>query len=95
MRQVRRTGSIRWIRVDKFPVAGLAAKRDVSVLSRPQIRTVHNVMGKIQIGQEVPVVDGVNIAAVGSANPVIRQSDAGIILEVTPRIVPMVPLWWM
>ncbi|MCH1494040.1 MAG: hypothetical protein L7U72_02320 [Rubripirellula sp.] len=71
-----------------FLLRALAAKRDVSVLSRPQIRTVHNVMGKIQIGQEVPVVDGVNITAVGSANPVIRQSDAGIILEVTPRISP-------
>lgn len=71
-----------------FLLRALAAKRDVSILSRPQIRTVHNVMGKIQIGQEVPVVDGVNITAVGSANPVIRQSDAGIILEVTPRISP-------
>jgi len=71
-----------------FLLRALAAKRDVSVLSRPHIRTVHNVMGKIQIGQEVPVVDGVNITAVGSANPVIRQSDAGIILEVTPRISP-------
>lgn len=69
-----------------FLMRALSAKRDVSILSRPQIRTVHNVMGKIQIGQEVPVVDGVNITAVGSANPVIRQSDAGIILEVTPRI---------
>ncbi len=34
------------------------------------------------------MVDGVNITAVGSANPVIRQSEAGIILEVTPRISP-------
>lgn len=66
----------------------IAAKREVSILSRPQIRTVHNKTAKIQIGQEVPVVDGVTVNAVGSANPVIRQSEAGIILEVTPRISP-------
>lgn len=71
-----------------FLLRALAAKRDVSILSRPQIRTVHNKAGKIQIGQEVPVVDGVTITAVGSANPIIRQADAGIILEVTPRISP-------
>jgi type II secretory pathway component GspD/PulD (secretin) len=71
-----------------FLLRALAAKRDVSILSRPQIRTVHNKAGKIQIGQEVPVVDGVTITAVGNANPVIRQADAGIILEVTPRISP-------
>ncbi|HBV64043.1 MAG TPA: hypothetical protein DEF45_13600 [Rhodopirellula sp.] len=71
-----------------FLLRALASKRNVSILSRPQIRTVHNKLAKIQIGQEVPVVDGVTITAVGNANPVIRQSDAGIILEVTPRISP-------
>lgn len=71
-----------------FLLRALAATRNVSILSRPQIRTVHNKPGKIQIGQEVPVVDGVTITAVGNANPIIRQSDAGIILEVTPRISP-------
>ena len=71
-----------------FLLRALASKRNVSILSRPQIRTVHNKPAKIQIGQEVPVVDGVTITAVGNANPVIRQSDAGIILEVTPRISP-------
>lgn len=66
----------------------LDANFDIDILSRPQIRTVENHEALIQIGQQVPVVDGVSITAVGSANPVIRQEQAGIILQVTPRISP-------
>ncbi|QDT93524.1 secretin N-terminal domain-containing protein [Gimesia algae] len=69
-------------------IRALAAKRNVHVLSRPQIRTVDNVTAQIQVGQIVPVVNGVSVTAVGSANPVIEQSEAGIILTVTPRISP-------
>ncbi|MCA9004131.1 MAG: hypothetical protein KDA70_02570 [Planctomycetaceae bacterium] len=69
-------------------IRALAAKRNVHVLSRPQIRTVDNVTAQIQVGQIVPVVNGVSVTAVGSANPVIQQSEAGIILTVTPRISP-------
>ena len=64
----------------------LAARRTVDILSRPQIRTIHNRPAQIQIGQQVPVVDGVSVTAVGSANPIIRQEKAGIILDVTPKI---------
>ena len=60
----------------------------VDILSRPQIRTVDNYEAMIQIGKQVPVVDGVSVTAVGSANPVIRQDQAGIILKVTPKISP-------
>lgn len=66
----------------------LAAKRQVDILSRPQIRTLENHQAEIQIGSQVPVVDGVAISAVGSANPVIRQDQAGIILRVLPRVKP-------
>ena len=66
----------------------LDSKFKVDVLSRPQIRTVENKEAFIQIGQQVPVVDGVTVNAVGSANPVIRQDKAGIILKTTPRISP-------
>ncbi|QDV53138.1 secretin N-terminal domain-containing protein [Gimesia fumaroli] len=69
-------------------IRALAAKRNVQILSRPQIRTVDNVTAQIQVGQIVPVVNGVSVTAVGSANPVIEQSEAGIILTVTPRISP-------
>ncbi|MCA9084554.1 MAG: hypothetical protein KDA81_10890 [Planctomycetaceae bacterium] len=66
----------------------LDANYNLNVLSRPQIRTLENHEALIQIGQQVPIVDGVSVTAVGSANPVIRQDQAGIILKVTPRISP-------
>ncbi len=66
----------------------LDAKFNVDVLSRPQVRTVENKEAFIQVGQQVPVVDGVTVNAVGSANPVVRQDKAGIILKATPRISP-------
>ena len=66
----------------------LAAKYKTDILSRPQIRTIDNSEALIQIGQQVPVVDGVNVTAIGSANPIIRQDRAGIILKVTPRTSP-------
>ena len=66
----------------------LDAKFDIDVLSRPQVRTIENQEAFIQIGQQVPVVDGVSVNSVGSANPIVRQEKAGIILKATPRISP-------
>jgi len=66
----------------------LAAKRTVHILSRPQITTLDNQIAQIQVGEQVPVVDGVNVTGTGVANPNIRQDNAGIILTVTPRIRP-------
>ena len=64
----------------------LKANREVNILSRPTIRTVHNRKASIQMGAQVPVVDGVSLGPTGTANPVVRQDKAGIILEVTPKI---------
>jgi type II secretion system protein D len=69
-------------------IRALAARRKIHVLSRPQIRTLDNQQAFIQVGEQVPIVDGVNISTTGSSNPVIRQDQAGIILSVTPRISP-------
>lgn len=66
----------------------LDANYNIEILSRPQVRSVENHEALIQIGQQVPVVDGVSLTPVGSANPQIRQDKAGIILRVTPRISP-------
>jgi type II secretory pathway component GspD/PulD (secretin) len=66
----------------------LDASFNIEILSRPQVRSVENHEALIQIGQQVPVVDGVSLTPVGSANPQIRQDKAGIILRVTPRISP-------
>ncbi|MCH2203751.1 MAG: hypothetical protein MK102_17425 [Fuerstiella sp.] len=69
-------------------IRALAARRTLHVLSRPQIRTVHNIQATIRVGQEIPVVNGVDITEGGIVNPVIEQRNTGIILEVTPRITP-------
>ncbi|GAB4153485.1 MAG: hypothetical protein Tsb009_29900 [Planctomycetaceae bacterium] len=66
----------------------LAAKRTVHVLSRPQITTLDNQLAQIQVGQDVPIVQGVTTTATGSANPNVNQRNVGIILTVTPRINP-------
>ncbi len=66
-------------------VRALAARRTVQVLSRPQIRTTHNNTARIQVGQQVPVVDGVTTTN-NFVTPNITQQDIGIILEVTPRV---------
>lgn len=66
----------------------LAARRTVHVLSRPQIRATHNNLSTINVGQNVPLVDGVTITALGQTNPNIVRQRTGIILEVTPRVTP-------
>lgn len=65
----------------------LAATRRVDVLSRPQIRTMDNQLAVIQVGQEVPVVNGFTTSALGP-NPTVEIRQAGIILQVVPRISP-------
>ena len=69
-------------------VRALASRRDVQVLSRPQVTALDNQIAQVQVGQQVPIVDGVNITAQGVANPNVVQDEAGIILTVTPRISP-------
>lgn len=66
----------------------LAARRTLHVLSRPQVRTTHNNLARVNVGQSVPIVDGVNITQLGQTNPNISRYDTGITLEVTPRITP-------
>lgn len=68
-------------------VRALAARRTVHVLSRPQIRTTHNNVASIQVGQQVPVVNGVSVTD-NFVTPQIEQQDVGIILRVTPRVTP-------
>lgn len=68
-------------------VRALAARRTVHVLSRPQIRTTHNNVASIQVGQQVPVVNGVTVTN-NIVSPSIEQQDVGIILRVTPRVTP-------
>jgi type II secretion system protein D len=67
----------------------LSANRSVEILSRPQIRTLDNQLGRINVGQNVPVVNGFTTqGALGQITPTVIRDDSGIILEVTPRITP-------
>lgn len=66
----------------------LAQRRRVDILSRPQIRTLDNQTAQIQVGQDVPVVNGLNTSIAGVVNPNVERLPAGIILTVTPRITP-------
>lgn len=65
----------------------LSAKRTIQVLSRPQIRTLDNQRAQVQVGQQVPVVNGVSTTGL-QVTPVIDREDAGLILTVVPRISP-------
>lgn len=70
-------------------IRALAAKRKVQILSRPQIRTVDNVEGAIQVGQQVPVISSVTTGVFGGAQPVLgTPQQVGITLQVIPRITP-------
>ncbi|MCG6154828.1 secretin N-terminal domain-containing protein [Rubinisphaera margarita] len=69
-------------------IRALSQQRNVNILSRPQIRTVDQQLAQIQVGQEVPIVNGVTITTTGLANPNVEYDEAGIILSVTPRVKP-------
>jgi len=66
-------------------IRALAARRNVRVLSRPQIMALDNQQAQIQVGQVVPVSDGVSITN-NNVIPLVTRDPAGIILTVVPRI---------
>lgn len=68
-------------------IRALAARRSVRILSRPQILALDNQLAQIQVGQIVPVPDGITQTQT-SVTPQIIRDPAGIILTVTPRISP-------
>ncbi|MCA8999464.1 MAG: hypothetical protein KDA80_20890, partial [Planctomycetaceae bacterium] len=68
-------------------IRALAARRTIRILSRPQILALDNQLAQIQVGQIVPVTDGVTINQTAVVPTIIRDP-AGIILTVTPRISP-------
>ncbi|SFI45669.1 secretin N-terminal domain-containing protein [Planctomicrobium piriforme] len=69
-------------------IRALAARRTVRVLSRPQVIALDNQTAQIQVGQVVPVPNGVNVTGTGLAQTNVLRDPAGIILTVSPRISP-------
>jgi type II secretion system protein D len=68
-------------------IRALASRRNVRVLSRPQIMALDNQTAQIQVGESVPILGGITQTA-GIANTSILYRDTGIILTVAPRISP-------
>ncbi len=65
----------------------LKDKAAVRVLSRPQITTVENLQGRVQIGASVPRISGTTQSNFGTTQNITFE-DVGVILEVTPRVSP-------
>ncbi len=68
-------------------IRALSAHRNVRVHSRPQVIALDNNSAQIQVGQVVPVVNGVSFNN-NQTIPIVEQQDSGIILTVQPRISP-------
>ncbi len=67
----------------------LAYNRKLEILSRPQIRTLHNQIGYINVGQQIPIVTGTQSnGTTGFFSPQISQQQVGITLEVIPKVGP-------
>ncbi len=65
----------------------LQEKRRLEVLSRPQLMALDGQQGTVQVGQDVPTVQGVNQTAFGQTNTIIYRQ-VGLILNLVPRISP-------
>ncbi|MBN1510859.1 MAG: hypothetical protein JXB13_02500, partial [Phycisphaerae bacterium] len=60
----------------------------VEILSRPTIFVANNSPGNIQIGDQVPIVQGTSTSDSGQISSTVNYQDTGIILNVTPHINP-------
>jgi len=60
----------------------------VDVLSRPTIMTRNNQQATVQVGQNVPIITGVNVGALGNETSTVIYQPVGVILQVTPFITP-------
>lgn len=68
-------------------VRALQQNRQLQVISRPQIQTLDNQLGRVQVGASVPYPTNVNVTTFGTSTSV-TLTDVGIILEVRPRTSP-------
>ena len=72
-------------RMSTFLLRALAARRQVHVLSRPQVTTTDNVSATIDVGTEVGILEGVTVDQ-AAIIPNIAARLIGIALTVTPRV---------
>lgn len=67
-------------------VRALEAQGKLEVLSNPQVLANNNETARIQVGEDVPLVDGVERSSQGNSFANVRREKVGIILDVTPSI---------
>ena len=69
-----------------FLVQFLRRTTDATVLAQPQVNIADNEVGKLFVGQQVPIPDNTQVSQLGLQNTTIKYKDVGVILEVTPHI---------
>lgn len=69
-----------------FLVQFLRKTTDATVLAEPQINVADNELGKLFVGQQVPIPDNTQVSQLGGQNTSIKYKEVGVILEVTPHI---------
>ncbi len=69
-----------------FLIQFLRKTTDATVLAEPQINIADNEVGKLFVGQQVPIPDNTQVNQLGGQNTSIKYKEVGVILEVTPHI---------
>lgn len=69
-------------------IRALEAQGRLEVLSRPQILVNNNVNATFQVGQNIGIVEDVQVSETGTARSSVGRKDIGIILDVLPSISP-------
>jgi type II secretion system protein D len=67
-------------------VRALESQGKLEVLSNPQVLANNNEPARIQVGEDVPLIDGVERSSQGQTFANVRREKVGIILDVTPSI---------
>ncbi len=67
-------------------IRALEVQGKLEVLSNPQLLVSNNQQGKIQVGEDIAVVNNIERLTTGTTRSDIRRQDIGIILNVTPSI---------
>lgn len=69
-----------------FLVQFLREHTDATVLADPQVEIGDNELGKLFVGQRVPISTGSVNPSIGGSSSTIAYQDVGVILEVVPHI---------
>ena len=66
----------------------LQTQNRITILSRPQLRTLDNQTALLNVGQNIPVLTSNTITATGLSTQNISRFNIGVNLQVTPKITP-------